>query len=339
MTRVKAAIAGVSAMIALSAGPTIARSAHAHGHGVCCRVPAGTEVEVELADPVSTKDQHAGDTFALRLAAPLIVNHRVVLRAGTLGGGEVIESDGPGLGGKSAKLVLAARFLDVRHHHIPLEGLQLAKAGRDNSAAAQVVGLGGIAFAPLGFVGLAVRGGQVSFPAGTSATAVLVKNEVLPSLGRASREAGQAAVVELEDVAGRVELPPPPPGEGQVVFFRRKSLLGSGQWFNVREDDKALGKLTNGAYFVQAAEPGVHTYTAKEEPEFKDHLKLEVAPGQTYFVEGTLTKGLVLSAADLTPSDRASFNDASRSFKQATRPAQETAEQPAPATSAAPPTP
>jgi hypothetical protein len=103
---------------------------------------------------------------------------------------------------------------------------------------------------------------------------------------------------------------------GQVVFFRAHSLLGTGQWFNVRENGKALGKLTNGAYFVETVEPGLHTYTATEEPEFKDSLKLQIDPDHTYFVEGILTKGVVIGAADLTPSDRAAFDKAAGGLKQ-----------------------
>jgi len=105
------------------------------------------------------------------------------------------------------------------------------------------------------------------------------------------------------------------------VFFRRKSLLGTGQWFNVREEGKALGKLTNGAYFVLPAVPGLHTYTAATEPEFKDRLTLKIDAGETYFVEGVLTKGVVIGVADLTPSDQAAFYAAVKSLKSAESPA------------------
>jgi hypothetical protein len=107
---------------------------------------------------------------------------------------------------------------------------------------------------------------------------------------------------------------------GQVVFFRRKSLMGTGQWFNVRENGQALGKLSNGAYFIQAVAPGDHTYSATTEPEIKDKLTLEVDTGETYFVEGGLTKGLVMSVADLTPSTPAAFSKASKDLKLAPAP-------------------
>ncbi|MDR3514080.1 MAG: DUF2846 domain-containing protein [Caulobacteraceae bacterium] len=297
----------------------------------CCHVPAGTFVEVELVDPISTKTQKRGDTFALRLAAPVIVRGQIVLPAGAPGVGEVVDSAKPGMGGKPAKLVLAARYLTVRRGRVPLQSLQLAGGGHNNATAAQAVGLTGIAFAPLGFVGFAVQGGNVDFPAGTTAIAKLAADVNLPSMGRASRSATLAAAsaaVDAEPVAqGSIGITPPPPGEGQVVFFRRKSLMGTGQWFNVREDGKALGKLSNGAYFVQTADPGQHTYTATEEPEFKDRLRLEIDAGETYFVEGQLTKGLVLGAASLSPSNPTSFVKASKDLKLASAPSIETPDQ------------
>jgi hypothetical protein len=327
---------GLFMALILAASPALARGAHAPARKACCRVPAGTLVEVALTDPITTATAKSGDSFALHLAAPLIVNGRILLRAGAPGVGEVIQSAKPGLGGKGAKLVLDARYLVVRGRHIPIDGLQLAGAGHDNSTAAQVLGLGGIGFAPLGFVGLAIQGGDVTFAADTRAQASIASAVVLPSLGRASRKAILAAAETTAPVAaGDIAIGPPPPGQGQVVFFRPKSLMGTGQWFNVREAGKPLGKLVNGAYFVQVATPGPHTYTAVDEPEFKDRLKLRVDPGQTYFVEGSLTKGLVLGVADLTPSNRARFEKVAGTLKPAPAPTADTTEQAA--NSASPP--
>lgn len=315
MNRLGASIVGLWVSVALSLAPAFTGPAAAASRS-CCRAPAGTLVEVELVDPISTKVQKSGDSFALRLAAPLVVDGRIVLRAGTPGVGEVIESAKPGLGGKAAKLVLAARYLRLHGKRLPLQGLQMSSAGHNNSTAAQAVGLTGIAFAPLGFVGLAVRGGDVELPAGTHAVAKLADDAHLPSLGRAPRGMAAAAPdANISTAEDGINIPPPPPGMGQVVFFRAKSLLGTGQWFNVREDGKALGKLVNGAYFVQVTEPGLHTYTAATEPELKDHLKLEVDPGETYFVEGALTKGVVIGTANIFPSDRASFDKAKKGLK------------------------
>jgi hypothetical protein len=223
------------------------------------------------------------------------------------------------MGGKAGKLVLAARYLALGGERVPLRGLQLSGAGRDRTNPATVVGLSGFAFAPLGLVGLAVPGGNVDFAAGTRATAKLASDVFLPAMAWTPPYYGPPQEA-MDDAAPAVEVPPPPPGAGEVVFFRRKSLLGVGQWFNVRERGRRLGKLTNGAYFVQIVDPGVHTYTATTEPQIKDHLTLQVDPGETYFVEGVLTKGLVMGEADLTPSDPGAFARALGGMKPAPRP-------------------
>jgi hypothetical protein len=294
----------------------------------CCLVPAGTPVQVELAGEVSTKVQRSGDTIALKLAAPLIVDGRVVLRQGTPGVGQVVEAVKPGIGGRAAKLVLAARYLTKGGAQIQLQGLQLAGSGASKANEAQAVGLTGIAFAPLGFISLAVKGGDLTFPAGATAIAKIATDTRLPSLGAATREQlaaakANATLAEMADAGGSIAIAPPPAGMGQVVFFRPKSLLGTGQWFNVREDKVALGKLSNGSYFVQVTQPGVHTYTDTLEPELKDKLKLEIDPNETYYVEGSLTKGVVVSAAYLAPSDRESFDKASKDLKLAPAPGED----------------
>ena len=242
MSALKVSMAGLSACLVAWAASGPATAARTSTHYSCCRVRAGTTVEVELADQVSTKTQKAGDTFALRLAAPLIVDGKLILRAGAGGMGDVLEASHPGMGGKAAKLVLEARYLTDGKRRVPLQGLQLAAAGRSSATEASAAGLMGIAFFPLGFVGLAVKGGDVVFPVGTRATAELATNVTLPSLGRAPPSAIAAAAAATAPIPeGSITVPPPPPGRGQVVFFRKRTLLGTGQWFNVR-------RVGNGAW-------------------------------------------------------------------------------------------
>ena len=290
----------------------------------CCRLRANTMIMVELGEDVGTKTQKSGDTFALSLAEPVVVNGKVVLPAGTRGVGRVIEISKPGLGGKPGRIVLAAKSVDYHGKHIGLQALQLSGAGKGKGAIASAAGLTGIAFAPLGFAALAIKGGDVTFPAGTKATAKISNNVTLAALGPApagfESESAQQSARQSQLPPSDIALPAPPTGKGLVVFYRRKSLLGTGQWFNVREEGKALGKLSNGAYFTETVAPGEHTYTASLEPEFKDKLKLQIDPGETYFVEGDLAKGVVLSTAVLQPSDRGAFNLASKDLKPAPAP-------------------
>ena len=63
-----------------------------------------------------------------------------MLRAGVPGDGEIVDAAKPGMGGKGAKLVLAARYLTERGQRIRLQALQLAAVGVDNTRAATAAG-------------------------------------------------------------------------------------------------------------------------------------------------------------------------------------------------------
>jgi hypothetical protein len=277
----------------------------------CCLAPAGSLVAVRLTDRIVAGKAQPGDALAIRLAAPLIVDGQVVLPAGTPGLGRVVQSSGPGLGGKGAKLVVSADFLTVQGGRVPLQGMQLTGTGRDHSLAADLASLGGWISMPLGFVGFVVTGGDIEIPAGTAAAAKLAQSVSLRPLRAAGREDYDQVRAVFGDPPvsdGYVKVSPPPPGMGQVVFFRQRSLAGAGLWFNVREHGQALGKLTNGAWFTVRLPPGLHSFTAVSEPEFKDALTLKIDPGETYYVEGLMTHGVAIGVADLTPSDKARFD-------------------------------
>ncbi|GIU68147.1 hypothetical protein PsB1_2301 [Candidatus Phycosocius spiralis] len=75
--------------------------------------------------------------------------------------------------------------------------------------------------------------------------------------------------------------------------------------FSVREGDKGIGKLENGSYFIHIAEPGTHEYNI--ESEVKDTLRLEIEPGETYYVSQTISMGLMVGRPNLIPSDAIVF--------------------------------
>jgi hypothetical protein len=297
--------------------------AYAQSQPYCCVLQQGTAVAVQLTEAVDTETAKAGDRIAIRLAAPVIVDGQVVLPAGTPGEGHVVQASGAGLGGKGAKLVVSADYLTVGGGTVPLGGLQLTGTGKDHSVAADLASLGGWISMPLGFVGFAVTGGEIEIPAGTNAAAKVARTVDLRPLGQAARQdydTVQAVFGAPQESKGWIDVPPPPRGMAQVVFFRARSAGGFGQWFNVRENGQALGKLTNGAYFVVLLPPGQHSFSASSEPEFKDHLTLKVDAGETYYVEGLMTHGVVIGVADLTPSDKARFDAVSGALQAATPP-------------------
>lgn len=97
----------------------------------------------------------------------------------------------------------------------------------------------------------------------------------------------------------------PPAGKGQIVFFRPAKFVGGAVGYKVREGAVELGKLRSGKYFVVAVEPGAHEYTVHSEA--KDILNMEVEAGETYYVKGTVTIGILAGRPNLSPSTVAEF--------------------------------
>jgi hypothetical protein len=122
-----------------------------------------------------------------------------------------------------------------------------------------------------------------------------------------SAPAAEAAPVDTPAPAAPAAgfIPPPAEGKGQVVFFREKKFVGAAISYKVREGDAELAKLGNGSYIVLAVEPGKHDYHMQGET--KDVLTLEVEAGETYYVQGSISMGIVAGRPNLSPSDQASF--------------------------------
>lgn len=127
----------------------------------CCMLPAGFALDIEIAEPVSSRTHSRGHRFRIRLVEPAIVDGRVLLPVGTTGVGEVVHSARSSFGGKPGELLLAARYLEHGGVQIPVRGLRYGARGRDNSNAAFAANV----FA--GPLGMLISGNEVRFPAGT----------------------------------------------------------------------------------------------------------------------------------------------------------------------------
>jgi hypothetical protein len=133
-------------MITAAAAGFLASAVHAQPMQE--RVPAGSVVLLELGEDLSSKTAKRGDTFAIRLARPIMLGDVVVVPAGTPGRGEVIEADtGRGKLLRSfqpTKLVLAARYLELNGARIPLRALHMS-AARLNGTDTLLIGPHGVA--------------------------------------------------------------------------------------------------------------------------------------------------------------------------------------------------
>jgi hypothetical protein len=154
-----------------------------------------------------------------------------------------------------------------------------------------------------------VPGGDIEIPEGTNAAAKVARSVSLKPMGAAGPE-DYATVRQVfgdrQQTHGNIVISPPPRGMGKVVFFRASGFASTA--YTVREDGKALGRLPGGSWFSVPLKPGLHSFTASSEPEFKDSLTLKIDPGETYFVEGLTTHGVLIGAADLTPSAKSRFD-------------------------------
>ena len=116
----------------------------------------------------------------------------------------------------------------------------------------------------------------------------------------APSEAGEAAE-PASDLGPPGE---PPTGKGQIIFFRpggAGALIGC----SVHEGEQVVSKLPMSRYFVQAFEPGAHTFTVASEA--KDTLRLEVEEGETYYVRCSIKMGIMIGRPNLSPSTKDEF--------------------------------
>jgi hypothetical protein len=111
-----------------------------------------------------------------------------------------------------------------------------------------------------------------------------------------------------------ITIPAPPPGMGQVVFFRPGSMMGMAMGCQVNEgegepDEAKLSSLGNGKYFVYQTTPGTHEFWVRNER--TDGLTLLVEPDETQFVRCRIKMGLMSGRPDIAPSDGAEFAERS----------------------------
>jgi hypothetical protein len=123
---------------------------------------------------------------------------------------------------------------------------------------------------------------------------------VLPAL-----LAGAGAAPAWAGEADEVRIPPPPPGKGQIVFYRTGTIVGAAMGCSVNENGQKISSLGSGRYFILVTDPGRHEYMVKSEA--KDVLALEVEADETQFAMCRIKMGIMAGRPDLQPSTEADF--------------------------------
>ena len=137
------------------------------------------------------------------------------------------------------------------------------------------------------------------------ATALCITPVVHAQDAAAQAQPAAPAEAPAAAAASSALIPAPQAGKGQVVFFREKKFVGAAMSYKVREGEAELGKLSNGSYLVLEVEPGTHQYHMQGET--KDVLTLDVEAGETYYVQGGISMGVLAGRPNLSPSDQSAF--------------------------------
>lgn len=122
-------------------------------------LPSNTEILLSMNSEVTSTTHRAGDTFTLSTATDTRIGDHVVIPRGTRAVGEVTWRTGRGAFGKSGKMRIALRYLDLGGTRIPIEG-DYYQAGEGNTLAT----VGGIIAVGV-FAGF-ITGSRARIPAG-----------------------------------------------------------------------------------------------------------------------------------------------------------------------------
>ncbi len=100
-------------------------------------IPSNTEVVLRMSDELSSKGDQikVGHTFRLTVAYDVRINGVTAIPSGTPAIGEVTMRTGKGVFGKSGKLEIALRRIDLNGQAIPIDG-KFRQEGEGNTLAA-----------------------------------------------------------------------------------------------------------------------------------------------------------------------------------------------------------
>ncbi len=115
----------------------------------------------------------------------------------------------------------------------------------------------------------------------------------------------QSEPAQAPPLAG-VQIPAPPAGKGQIVFFRPGRFIGAAVSWKLLDGTAELGKVGNARYLVVTLEPGAHDLVMDFGT--KGKLRMEVDPDETYYIECGIAMGALLNHPDLIPSTQAGFD-------------------------------
>lgn len=98
-------------------------------------LPTNTEVMLRINSELSSKKAKEGTAFTLTVASDVMMGNNIIIPRGTPAYGEVTWRTGKGAFGKSAKMDVEMRYIDLGGRRIPLSG-KFRQEGKGNTGAA-----------------------------------------------------------------------------------------------------------------------------------------------------------------------------------------------------------
>lgn len=160
-------------------------------------IPALTPVKLVIRAHLGSKISLSGQTFAIELAEPIVVDGKELIPAGTAGIGEVVHAKKSGGSGAGGELILAARYLEFGGRRMRLRSLNFAVAGKDSYGTVQSINVASaVAFPALSLIGFFIQGKGIDIPEGVEAMAKTAEPFVLdpPLAAPAATEAATTPV-------------------------------------------------------------------------------------------------------------------------------------------------
>ena len=122
-----------------------------------------------------------------------------------------------------------------------------------------------------------------------------------------------SAAISASGRRAPTEIPAPPEGSGQVIFWRSGTMMGAAMGCGVNIGKERISALGAGRYFVLNTGPGAYEFNAKSEA--KDVLNLEFDAGGVHVVKCTIRMGIMGGRPNLAPSTIEEFNTRKEDLK------------------------
>lgn len=119
------------------------------------RLPLGTTIILVMNAQLNSAENRVGDAIALTVVDDVRIDGEIVIPRGTPAMGEVIWRTGRGAFGRSGKMDIAMRYVELNGVRLPIEGVFRQTGGTPTAA-----------IIASGVLGVAITGSSATIPAG-----------------------------------------------------------------------------------------------------------------------------------------------------------------------------